>query len=141
MGIKTKSSGIKKMGFLFLRMSGVPYIVRELAQRQRVTILVYHKPSPEAADCHFEALRRRYNIISLVDYLSYRTNAHNHLPPKPLIVTFDDGHRGNYALKRVLEKHGIRATCFLCSGLAGTNRHFWFETEMSNSVRQGLKRV
>ena len=91
------------MGFLFLRMSGVPYIVRELAQRQRVTILVYHKPSPEAADCHFEALRRRYNIISLVDYLSYRTNAHNHLPPKPLIVTFDDGHRGNYALKRVRE--------------------------------------
>ncbi len=129
------------MAFLLLRMSALPYFVRELAQRQRVTILVYHKPSPETADCHFEALRRRYNIVSLADYLAYRTNAHKLLPPKALIVTFDDGHQGNYALKQILEKHGMQATCFLCSGLVGTNRHFWFETEMSDSVRQGLKRV
>ena len=129
------------MAFLLLRMSALPYFVRELAQRRRVTILVYHKPSPQTIDCHFKALRRRYNIVSLTDYLAYRRNAHEHLPPKPLIVTFDDGHQGNYALKQILEKHGIRATSFLCSGLVGTNRHFWFETEMSNSVRQGLKRV
>ena len=72
------------MAFLFLRMSGVPYIVRELAQRQRVTILVFRQPCPKAVDCHFEALRQHYNIISLVDYLSYRTNAHNHTPTKAI---------------------------------------------------------
>ncbi|HLW88602.1 MAG TPA: polysaccharide deacetylase family protein [Terriglobales bacterium] len=119
----------------------MPFLIRELAQRRRVTILVYHKPAPETADRHFEALRRKYNIISLADYLSYRTDARKHLPPKPLIVTFDDGHESNYALKSILEKHGVRATLFLCSGLVGTNRHFWFETDMSNSVRQRLKRV
>jgi peptidoglycan/xylan/chitin deacetylase (PgdA/CDA1 family) len=129
------------MAFLFLRMSAVPYLIRELVQRRRVTILVYHKPTPETADRHFGALRRKYNVISLADYLSYRTDAQKRLPPKSLIVTFDDGHESNYALKSILEKHGIRATLFLCSGLVGTNRHFWFETEMSNSVRQGLKRV
>jgi len=122
-------------------MSAVPYFIREVVQRRRVTILVYHKLTPETADRHFEALRRRYNIISLADYMAYRADAHKQLPPKPLIVTFDDGHQGNYALRPILEKHGIRVTLFLCSGLVGTNRHFWFETEMSNDVRQGLKRV
>jgi poly-beta-1,6-N-acetyl-D-glucosamine N-deacetylase len=122
-------------------MSAVPYFIREVLQRRRVTILVYHKLPPETADRHFAALRRRYNIISLAEYLAYRTDAHKQLPPKPLIMTFDDGHRGNYALKPLLEKHGVRVTLFLCSGLVDTNRHFWFETEMSNNVRQGLKRV
>jgi len=122
-------------------MSTVPYFIREVAQRRRVTILVYHKLPPETADRHFEALRRRYNFISLADYLAHRTDAARRLPPKPLIITFDDGHQGNHALKPVLEKHGIRVTLFLCSGLVGTNRHFWFETAMSDSVRQALKRV
>jgi len=129
------------MAFFFLRTSALPFFIREVVQRRRVTILVYHKLPPQTADRHFEALRRRYNIISLADYLAYRTDASRELPPKPLIVTFDDGHQGNYALKPILEKHGIRMTLFLCSGLVGTNRHFWFETEMSESMRQGLKRV
>jgi peptidoglycan/xylan/chitin deacetylase (PgdA/CDA1 family) len=139
--LKIKSSRLKTMALFFLRMSAVPYFVREVVQRRRVTILVYHKLPPETAKRHFAALRRMYNIISLADYLAYRDDASKHLPPKPLIVTFDDGHQGNYALKPILEKHGIRVTLFLCSGLVGTNRHFWFETEMSESVRQGLKHV
>jgi peptidoglycan/xylan/chitin deacetylase (PgdA/CDA1 family) len=138
---KTHPGGLKSIAFLLLRMSGMPFLIRELVQRRRVTIIVYHRPDPETADRHFEALCGKYNIISLADYLSYRTDAQKRLPPKPLIVTFDDGHESNYALKTTLEKRGIRATIFLCSGLVGTNRHFWFETEMSNSMRQGLKRV
>ena len=135
------SSRLKKTAFLLLRMSGLPYFIREVAQRRRVTILVYHKLSPEVADRHFEALRRSYNIISLADYLDGRTNRRQQLPPKALVITLDDGHKGNYALKPLLEKYGITATVFLCSGLAGTNRHFWFEIEMSNSLRQALKSV
>jgi peptidoglycan/xylan/chitin deacetylase (PgdA/CDA1 family) len=122
-------------------MSGVPYLIREVVQRRRVTILVYHKLSAETADRHFAALRRKFNIISLADYMNSRADGCKPLPPKPLIVTFDDGHQGNYALKPVLEKHGIPATVFLCSGVVGTNRHFWFETEMAEALRQGLKRV
>jgi peptidoglycan/xylan/chitin deacetylase (PgdA/CDA1 family) len=122
-------------------MSTVPFFIRETVQRRRVTILVYHQLDPQTADRHFEALRRKYNFISLIDYLNSRTEARKHLPPKPLVVTFDDGHKSNYALKSILEKHGIRATSFLCSGLVGSNRHFWFETEMSNNVRQALKHV
>jgi poly-beta-1,6-N-acetyl-D-glucosamine N-deacetylase len=139
--IKIQSRSLKGAVFFLLRMSALPYLIREVVQRRRVTILVYHKLPPETATRHFEALQRRYNIISLADYMSHRTDVRKTLPPKSLIVTFDDGHKGNYALKPVLEKHGIRATTFICSGVVGTNRHFWFETEMSDSLRQSLKRV
>jgi peptidoglycan/xylan/chitin deacetylase (PgdA/CDA1 family) len=122
-------------------MSAVPYLIREVVQRRHVTILVYHKLPPETANHHFDALRKRYNIISLADYMNSRTEVRKPLPPKPLIVTFDDGHKGHYALKPIFEKHGIRATSFICSGVVGTNRHFWFETEMSDRLRQSLKRV
>jgi peptidoglycan/xylan/chitin deacetylase (PgdA/CDA1 family) len=138
---KTKSRNLKKASFFLLRMLGVPYFIRELVQRHRVTILCYHKLRAETADRHFAALRRKYNIISLADYMNSRTDAHKTLPPKSLIVTLDDGHSGNYALKPILEKHGIPATVLLCSGVVDTNRHFWFETEMNEGLRQGLKRV
>jgi poly-beta-1,6-N-acetyl-D-glucosamine N-deacetylase len=116
-------------------------MIREIVQRRRVTILVYHKLSPEVADRHFKALRQNYNVISLRDYLDFRTKSKTQLPPKALIVTLDDGHKGNYALMPILEKHEIQSTVFLCSGLVDTNRHFWFEIEMSDSLRQALKHV
>jgi peptidoglycan/xylan/chitin deacetylase (PgdA/CDA1 family) len=137
----TKLGRLKKLAFSLLRMSVLPYFLREVVQRRRVTILVYHKPSPETVDRHFEVLRRKYKFISLADYMNFRMDAQKRLPPKSLIVTFDDGHSANYALKSILEKHGIPVTVFLCSGLVATNRHFWFETEMNNDMRQGLKHI
>jgi poly-beta-1,6-N-acetyl-D-glucosamine N-deacetylase len=122
-------------------MSALPYVIREVVQRGRVTIIVYHKLSPDAAERHFEALLQKYDIISLAEYLDSRTGIHNQLPLKPLIVTFDDGHKSNYDLKPIFEKHKIPVTVFLCSGVVGTNRHFWFETEMSEPLRQSLKHV
>lgn len=137
--ISKKFARLREMVFFLLRMSALPYLIREMLQRRRVTILVYHKPSSEVADSHFAALRRRYNIVSMADYLKYRVSPSERLPRKALVVTLDDGHKSNYALKPIFEKHGIKATIFLCSGLAGTNRHFWFEVDMKDSVRQGLK--
>jgi poly-beta-1,6-N-acetyl-D-glucosamine N-deacetylase len=131
----------KEVAFFLLRRSGLPYMIRELVQRWYVTILVYHKLSPEMADRHFAALRKHYKIITLRNYLDFRANPQRRLPRKALIVTLDDGHKSNYALKPVLEKHEIQATVFLCSGLVDTNRQFWFEIEMNDSVRQALKRV
>lgn len=122
-------------------MSALPFLVREFLQRRRVTIIVYHRLDPETADRHFSALHGRYNIVSLADYMEYRTDVRKSLPPKPLIITFDDGHKSNYELKAVLKKHGIRPTSFLCSGLVGTHRQYWFDTEMSEGMRQSLKRV
>ena len=103
-------------------MSALPFLIRECLQRRQVTIIVYHRLDPETADRHFSALRRRYNIIGLADYMEYRTDVRKSFPPKPLIITFDDGHKSNYELKPILKKYGICPTSFLCSGLVDTNR-------------------
>src|SRR5262245_62916888 len=65
----------------------------------------------------------------------------NALPPKALVITLDDGHSGNYALKAVIDKRNIPVTIFLCSGLVDTCRRFWFRHQgVAESVQQ-LKTV
>ena len=56
-----------------------------------------------------------------------------------MIITLDDGHRSNYQLKAVIERHNIPVTIFLCSGLVGTRRRFWFQHEATSPIVQQLK--
>jgi poly-beta-1,6-N-acetyl-D-glucosamine N-deacetylase len=113
--------------FTILRFSGLPFLIREIWQRTKVTIVVYHALPAALADAHFSALKRRYNLVALSEFLAARSgHTTDRLPRKALIVTFDDGHRGNYELVPVLEKYGIPITIFLCSGIIGTHRHFWW---------------
>jgi peptidoglycan/xylan/chitin deacetylase (PgdA/CDA1 family) len=110
-----------------VRLSFLPLIVREIVQRRRVTILLYHDPSVETMAKHLAALRTRYNVVPLRELVeAKRLGSLRRLPPKPLIITFDDGHRRNYLLKPLLERLGIPATIFLASGIVGTRRRFWF---------------
>jgi poly-beta-1,6-N-acetyl-D-glucosamine N-deacetylase len=126
--------------FALLRLSGLPFLMRELLQRKTVTIVVYHALPAELADLHFGALRRRYNIISLSEYLAARINGTaDRLPAKALIITFDDGHRSNYELRSLLEKHRIPITIFLCSGIVGTHRHYWWFHANGSAEAQTLK--
>jgi len=113
---------IKNLSIKLFRYSGLPALVRFLFQRKKVTIIYYHNITPDAFDNHIAFLKKRYSIISLQDYLANRTS---HLKYR-LIITFDDGHAGNYNLLPVLQKHNIQITIFLTSGLIDTKRHFWF---------------
>src|SRR5262245_58728110 len=100
--------------FLILRYSGIPFLLREFVQRRKVTIAVYHAPGVERAKDHFEILQSHYNVISLTDYLRAHSGGTVHaLPPKSLIITIDDGHRSNMALKPVLERLKAPVTIFL----------------------------
>jgi peptidoglycan/xylan/chitin deacetylase (PgdA/CDA1 family) len=58
-----------------------------------------------------------------------------------LVITIDDGHRSNYALKDVPEKYDAPVTLFLCSGLIDTRRRFWFCHEVTSAIVQQLKTV
>jgi peptidoglycan/xylan/chitin deacetylase (PgdA/CDA1 family) len=141
-GGRTFRPMIKRLSFRLLRLSMIPFLIRELLQTKTVTIIAYHTLGPEMAEAHFGALQGRYNFISLRDYMeAVNGGSFKKHPAKALIVTFDDGHKISYRLKPVLEKYRIPATFFLCSGIVGTNRHFWFSTEMSNKDRQSLKVV
>jgi len=113
--------------FAILRYSGVPFLLREVAQRSKVTIVVYHSPAVKQAKEHFRVLTARYNVISLSDYIRAREEGTVcYLPPKSLIITFDDGHRSNFALKPLLEESRLPIAIFLCSGVVGTHRHYWW---------------
>ena len=136
----TLGSIARRSMFLMLRATGIPLLLRETVQRHRVTILCYHQPCAEDFARQLEILTRHYNVISLSRYLQWRADAAVRLPPKPLVITFDDGHRSNYQLKEVLLRHQIPATIFLCSAIVGTNRHFWWNSAPPRDVER-LKRV
>jgi len=126
--------------FALLRFSGLPFLVRELWQRNKVTIVAYHELDAARADAQFAALRARYNVISLARFLAAGTSQSvGRLPRKALIITFDDGHRSNYGLTSVIETHRIPVTIFLCSGIVGTHRHYWWLHAKDSREAQALK--
>jgi peptidoglycan/xylan/chitin deacetylase (PgdA/CDA1 family) len=53
-----------------------------------------------------------------------------------VVVTLDDGMRGNYALLGLFRRYGVVPTIYVCSQLVGTNRHFWTEVRPD---REALK--
>lgn len=137
-----ESRALRKLAFLALRLTALPFVFREVFQRNRVTILVYHAPMPQEFDAQIGLLRRFYNIIPLWSYVEARQMGDfRKLPAKALVITLDDGHRSNFALKDLVERHEIPITIFLCSGLIGTRRNFWFSHEKSPALVQWLKTV
>jgi poly-beta-1,6-N-acetyl-D-glucosamine N-deacetylase len=128
--------------FALLRFSGLPFLIRELRQRNKVTIIVYHAIEATRADVHFAALRRRYYMMSLSDFLEARSRkTRERLPRKALIITLDDGHKSNYALMAMIQRHRIPISIFLCSGIVGTHRHYWWLHANDAEEAQALKRL
>ena len=136
------SQQLRKIIFSSLYYIGIPFLLREVVERDRTTIVVFHAPSPDAARGHFVALRKRYNIIPLADYLRARIDGRaRKLPPKSLIITMDDGHRSNAQLKSLLQEMEMPVTIFLCSGIVGTHRHFWWLHTRSPSEAKACKQM
>lgn len=133
---------MKKLIFRLLRISGLPSLVRETIQKKKVTVLVFHDMGVETAEQVFAYLAKHYNFISLNQFLQACSNQDRHaLPPKAVIVTFDDGHKGNYDLLPVFIKYNIPATIFLCSGIVNTSRHYWFRHDKQQIPDQALKKL
>jgi peptidoglycan/xylan/chitin deacetylase (PgdA/CDA1 family) len=109
-----------------IRRLAVPALVRATLQRRFTTILVYHDPSPETFAAHVDFLREHYSLISLRQFLDAR-RMRTALPPRPLVLTLDDGYRGNYDLLPVFETLPAPPTIFLCAGIVGTSKQFWFQ--------------
>ena len=104
-----------------------------------VPMLLYHKvdeippgvrhPEIYVAPTRFAeqlALLRRLGRhgITLADYVAYR-RGERALPPRPVVLTFDDGYRSNYEVAfPILQAFGFPATIFLVSSLFG-GRNVW----------------
>ena len=80
--------------------------------------------TPERFDRLLAAVRNwGYESITLDDWISWRANLAE-LPPRPIVLTFDDGYRSNHTVAwPLLQRYGMGATIFVVTGLlAGTNR-------------------
>jgi peptidoglycan/xylan/chitin deacetylase (PgdA/CDA1 family) len=96
--------------------------------KEPVAVLMYHSIAPrieswdfshlslppEVFDDHMARLRRSgYNSVTLsevYDYVAGKTR----LPPKAVVITFDDGYLDNWVYAfPILKKHGMRGTVFV----------------------------
>jgi poly-beta-1,6-N-acetyl-D-glucosamine N-deacetylase len=142
MSMSVRTVAMRRVVFMALRLTLLPFVFREVIQRKKVTIVVYHTPMPEVLDAHLGVLRRLYKVVPLSVYVEARqTGDFSTLPSKALIITLDDGHRSNYQLKDVLERHNLPVTIFLCSGLIDTRRRFWFLHGNTSNIVKQLKTV
>lgn len=81
--------------------------------------------------------QRHYNLVGLQDLLKCLEGG-GRLPPRSLLVTFDDGYADNeeYALPLLL-KHGVSAVLFLTSTFVNRRSRPWTEDLMS-AYERGL---
>lgn len=133
---------MNRLLFRILRLSGLPVLFREIIQKKKVTILLFHDIKVKTAEKTFVYLNKKYNIIDLNDLIdAIEKKDFRKIPPKALIITFDDGHIRNYEMLPVIKKHQIPITIFLCAGIINTNRHFWFKFENNSISTSDLKLV
>jgi peptidoglycan/xylan/chitin deacetylase (PgdA/CDA1 family) len=94
-------------------------------KKNPLRVLMYHKVSDNGhkdgltvtssdLDEQFRFLKQQgYTSILLSDLTNYVLYG-THLPPKPVLITFDDGYRDNYTIMYpILLKHGLKANIFL----------------------------
>lgn len=81
--------------------------------------------------------RRHYNLVGLQDLLTCLEGG-GRLPPRSLLVTFDDGYADNeeYALPLLL-KHGVSAVLFLTSAFVNRRSRPWTE-DLLSAYERGL---
>jgi peptidoglycan/xylan/chitin deacetylase (PgdA/CDA1 family) len=115
-----------------------------LRNRQVLTVAMFHRvlkrddprwetalhPWTLADDVFDECLaffRSHYALVALDDVKASLEGARR-LPPRSLLITFDDGFADNsdYALP-LLRKHGAPATVFISSDVIGRNERLWTE--------------
>lgn len=110
----------------------------------RLTVLAYHriidpyaagfdsfKPNVSATPIHFarqmDFVRRRFNVVSAGDITAWLQGRQS-LPPRPALITFDDGYRDNldYALP-VLRERQLPAVIYLATDYIGKASPFFWD--------------
>ncbi len=96
---------------------------------QTIPILCYHRVGPQtnlmimpretfAAQMEYLA-RNNYNVIRLADLPDFLSGKRA-LPPRAVVITFDDGHVSSYQhAYPILRKHGFAATFFVYTDFLG----------------------
>jgi glycosyltransferase involved in cell wall biosynthesis/peptidoglycan/xylan/chitin deacetylase (PgdA/CDA1 family) len=128
---------------LAVRATRLPALTRRLSSGRRAGILLYHNPEPETLDRHLAYLSEQHEFVPYSAVAAaVATGDWSAVPPKSLALTFDDGHAANVRLVPVLERYGAPATIFICTGIVGTGRRFWWTLdELDAGERDRLMNV
>lgn len=128
---------------LAVRASGLTSAIRRLGADRRAGILLYHNPDAATLDRHLAYLAERHRFVTYAAVAdAVRTGDWSEVPPRSLALTFDDGHADNAGLLPVLDRYGAHATIFICTGIVGTTRRYWWTLdELSPKERDRLMNV
>lgn len=124
----------------------------------RVPILMYHYIStpppdadiyrtdlsvaPETFAAHLDYLQAEgYTTIPLKDLLSYLATGRPELPPKPIVLTFDDGYEDNYLNAfPALKARGMIGTFFVITDFASQDRPGYADwTQLAEMAAAGME--
>jgi len=112
--------------------------------RRRLTVLAYHRiadpadpglygfsvnvsASPERFREQMAWVAGRFSPVTL-DEVAAAARGDHALPPKPVLVTFDDGYRDNLTeAAPVLEAHGLSAALFVATDHISSGVPFWWD--------------
>lgn len=131
-----------------LYSSGALGLYHRLRNRSQLTVVMFHRTlpadDPRHASCDpdytlapqrlaqsFDFFRKHYHVVSLEQVLACRRDGAA-LPPRPLLITFDDGWADNvdHALPE-LRRAGIPALMFVVADAVGQRQPFYQERLIS----------
>jgi len=113
-------------------------------QRTRVPVLCYHSivdeplaPGFAGGGLHLPAatfrsqlrfLTARYRVVPLSRAVAALAGEATPLPPRSLVLTFDDGYANNARVAApILREFGVRATCFLATAWIDRDEPYWWD--------------
>lgn len=132
---------MKKYIFAIIRILEIPQMFRYFFQRKAISVIYYHDVDPISFEEHLKYLKKKYSIIDIYMLRDFLYGKLVTLPKFSMLITFDDGHIGNYQLLKLIREYKIRPTIFLTSGLIGTCKRFWFNIPFKDtSLKEKLKK-
>jgi peptidoglycan/xylan/chitin deacetylase (PgdA/CDA1 family) len=120
-----RSPLLRRAAFTAIGLCGLPWMIRHTLQRDRATLVLYHEIGPDLFREQVSALRKRYNLIPLSQLIDHLEGGAS-IPPRALVITLDDGWASNRLLFPVIVSERVPVAIFLCSGIVGTGRGYWW---------------
>jgi peptidoglycan/xylan/chitin deacetylase (PgdA/CDA1 family) len=95
----------------------------------------------EELETHCRFLRKECNPISLHSWKAALSGGPP-LPPRPVLVTFDDGYRSVFTLAQpILQKYSIPAVIFVCSDPVEKRELLWYDAAARSIGENGVDAV
>ena len=129
------ASGSYARRLAHLQFPGVAVLCYHSVRADHDTALPFHElhVTTTTFERHCRLIAAHCNPISLADLREAR-NGTRALPPRAVLVTFDDGYRAVLDLALpILERFKVPAVVFGCSGPIVHHTHFWFDSVYESS--------